>query len=944
MALKAPIFRSMKFSAVEMLRTILLFAGLAGFAFAQGPVSTVQVVAPSFRMIAGERMQLRAVSRDATGTERTTDIALWTVNNTTLATIEGNGTVTSRALGIITVTARIGNVTGTTQLQILPKRVVITPSEARVTVGQQMQFRAQALDVNDQPLPTATFTWTRLTTNGGTTNTSAISTTGMLSTVATGRILVAASINYSTSVPGFERQAQAQADVDIRPPDHYRLKKLLSTETVQTSPLRLRAKIVPLLGNDRGQVVFNANLEGMVNGPLLLDSGNIRLIASGGTPGPLVQTSNLEYSTLAFNNRGQVLALTSVLFSGNIIYRIDGDGATPVFIDSMPLPGTEFLTGPFINRNSLNDSGDWIMRANYRVNGAGATYTALFRNPVRGFPDEVVSTRSTLPDITSPFTLDNDFGLGSNGIVYFTATAGTRRVLYIKQYDEPRKLLATGDPLLGSTVAAFLGNGFIMSNEGDLAVAVRLANNQIHLLKYTGADPAAAPKNFLLRGFSNVYAVNQNAGTLFHGDGGRGTGIWSWKDEEMTPVFFQNSNQSLLRGKTVPQLDYAAVSGTGTVTILARTQDAAMELFTVRPGEQAATLLAAGDVVNVRAPLSIRNLLLGDKTGPAHVLLGGAGSSIYEISESGLKPRYLIGERFAGVSLYTGSSTGDTRKDPKGDIYVTPTGGTGIVRVRPDGTSEIVVRPPTPAETGITANAAANIFINGRGDMLWQASSNRGDTRMFLMQDGRTVSLLTNSAVAGQETFVDDKPVTGWGDQAIDENGRIMMTLRFRDNSAALYLWQDGVWKKVIQTLESRHAGITVNTYSTVKAGGDAFYAIFNLLGIGNTLVRYRNDAWETVIGVTETLVTGHAATSVGTYDVNRNGDVFAQCNTNTQVLVVKRRDGKTYYIHMLYELTPDGELLTRTSDYDIRDDGTVYFLGMTIFDEYAVYTAKPVN
>ena len=27
-----------------------------------------------------------------------------------------------------------------------------------------------------------------------------------------------------------------------------------------------------------------------------------------------------------------------------------------------------------------------------------------------------------------------------------------------------------------------------------------------------------------------------------------------------------------------------------------------------------------------------------------------------------------------------------------------------------------------------------------------------------------------------------------------------------------------------------------------------------------------------------------------------------------------------------------------------IRDDGTVYFLGMSVLDEYAVYMAKPVN
>ena len=114
--------------------------------------------------------------------------------------------------------------------------------------------------------------------------------------------------------------------------------------------------------------------------------------------------------------------------------------------------------------------------------------------------------------------------------------------------------------------------------------------------------------------------------------------------------------------------------------------------------------------------------------------------------------------------------------------------------------------------------------------------------------------------------------------------------------------------------------------------------------GIGNTLARHRNGNWEVAIAVSDLLVIGHSANSIGTYEVNRNGDIFAQCNTNTQVLVVKKRDGRMHYIHMLNELTPDGDLLLRTSDYDIRDDGTIYFLGMSVLDEYAVYMAKPVN
>jgi hypothetical protein len=67
-----------------------------------------------------------------------------------------------------------------------------------------------------------------------------------------------------------------------------------------------------------------------------------------------------------------------------------------------------------------------------------------------------------------------------------------------------------------------------------------------------------------------------------------------------------------------------------------------------------------------------------------------------------------------------------------------------------------------------------------------------------------------------------------------------------------------------------------------------------------------------------------------------------AQCSTNYQVLVVKRA-GKTHYLHMLNELTAEGDLLVRTSDFDIRDDGTVYFLAMTVLDEFVLYEARPV-
>ncbi|MBL8179562.1 MAG: hypothetical protein JNK48_33090 [Bryobacterales bacterium] len=915
----------------------------AGAAFAQGPAATVQILTPSLRLLAGERVELKAVVRDANGVERPNDIALWSVNNTNLATVESNGALTARTLGLVTVTARVGGVASTTLVQILPKRVSISPSNATLTVGERLQFQAVAYDKNDQPLSGVAFTWSTSSGNGFTTNTSSVTSAGMLSTVATGNVLVRATINYNTSVPGFERQAQAIATLAIRPPATYRLRKLFGNAEMQRGPMRLRAKIVPLLGNDQGQVLFNAVLNGTANGPLLMDGRSTRLIAWGGMPGPAGQTSVYEFPTLALNNRGTVLAMTNVLFSGNVLYRINGEDADPVFLDPMPLPGTESLSSPAITRNSLNDNGDFAMAVNYRIANAGTTYRAIFRVPQRGFPDEIVSTRETLPGLPSPFTIDGDFGIAGNGAVFFSATSGTARALYVREYDQPRKVLAVGDALLGSTVARFPGNPFYLGNDGDLIAVVVLANNQTHMLRYSLKNLSAPVSTLALRSYSNVYRIHPEVGVLFLGDGGKGYGVTIWKENDTTAVFLQNSNASRLRGKTVPQIDYATMDGSGETTILARTQDSPMEIFSIRAGQEAVPLMQAGDPVDVSAPINLINTLPGARSGPHHVLLGGRGSSVFESSEDGLKPTYVIGERYNMTALYTGSDTSNTQKVPGGDLFVTPTSGVGMYRLK-SNEGDFLYRAGLTLATGTTANAAQLVRGNSGGDLLWQASTNRGDTRLILTRNGEHKTILTNNVFAGDPTLVEDNAVVSWGDLAIDETGRVMATLRFRDASFGLFLYANGQWQRVLTSGESKIANNTITAYSQVKAGGDAIYAVVSMQGIGNTLARHRNGNWEVAIAVSDLLVTGHSANSIGVYEVNRNGDIFVQCNTNTQVLVVKKRDGKTHYVHMLNELTPDGDLLLRTSDYDIRDDGTVYFLGMSVLDEYAVYMAKPVN
>ncbi len=925
------------------MRTLLLVAAAVS-AYAQGPASTVQIVSPNIRAMVGQTMQLQAVVRDAVGVERPGDSVQWTIDNAALATVTPtNGLISARGLGFIRVTAAAGAARGSLLIQILPKRIAIEPTHTTLTVNDRHQFRAVVYDVNDQPIANVALRWFTASGNGFTTNAASIDNTGMLRTVAVGNIQVRASFDYNANgaSPGFERQAQAMATATIEPPKTYTLRRLAGTSELRRN-LTMRARIVPILGNDRGQLVFNTSLDGLGNGTVMIDGPDVVLLGAAGMPGPMPQTSIVDFNEIALNNRGVVLARMSAAFSNNFLYKMSReDGADVVFIDNTPLPGTEFLSGFFTNRNSLNDSGDYIMRANYRIANSGPTYSALFRVRQRGFPDEVVNNREPLGEMAAGFTIDNDFGLSESGLSYFTATSGTRRFLWARSFGAARKLLATGDALLNSTVRSFFGNGFFLGMNGDLAAGVTLSNNEIHLLRYAGTNVAAPPRSVRIRSLAAIYAVSPDYGVLFLGDGNRGYGVYLWKDGEPTPVFLQNHADYLVRGKRIPQIDYAALRGSGDVTMLARSEDHAMELLTLKTGEPALSFLQAGFTIDGPAPMSIAGILQGARSGPPHLFTGGFASSIWEVTPAGMKPAVLIGERYAGVQIFTGANNTNARKAPNGDIYTSQTGGGGILRVRGDQ-KEFVLRPPIALETGVTANAPFSVAVNTRGDLLWTATTNRGDQRLVLTREGKHTSVVGNGAANQPTTEVDGRIILTWANQVLDDAGRVMATLRFTDNSTGLYFWDGANWKHILTPAVTQHAGRDVVTYSTLRASADTFYVVANLSGLGNTLLKYR-DRLETAIATDDPIVTGHLANSIGTFDVNRSNDVFVQCNTNTQVLVVKRGN-RTHYIHALNEPTAEGDLIVRTTEYDIRDDGTVYFLGLTANDEYVLYQATPVN
>src|SRR5207244_3728947 len=80
-------------------------SGTASITVAGAPVASVTVTPPSASVPAGQTVQLTATLKDANGNVLTGRTVTWASNNTTVATVNSNGLVTTKVAGSATITA-----------------------------------------------------------------------------------------------------------------------------------------------------------------------------------------------------------------------------------------------------------------------------------------------------------------------------------------------------------------------------------------------------------------------------------------------------------------------------------------------------------------------------------------------------------------------------------------------------------------------------------------------------------------------------------------------------------------------------------------------------------------------------------------------------------------------------------------------------------------------
>ncbi|MBM3763185.1 MAG: hypothetical protein FJW36_23445 [Acidobacteria bacterium] len=922
-------------------------------ASAQVP-ATMQILSETSQVLVGRTLQMTAVVKDTFGNRIENPSISWNTNNITNASVSGTGLVTANRLAVVRISARVGNITAETAIQTIPSRVAIEPGSGEVAVGNTQQFSATAFDADGQPIPGVAWSWSVTNLRQGGSQTSRISTTGLMSAVAEGANLVFATFNYGDVQTGLQRQWVVFARIDTSVPRTYSVKRLYHNMKQQRSKFELRARQSMLWATDNGDLFFNANLDGMAGGLMNYRDGQFRMVSAAGQPRFASGSFANGFFVHSITRTGRILSQEDTNINGRQLSLGNRDGLVPFFSNNTVLvPGTEATFGVTTTRHSLTADGQILIRASFRFENEPVTYAGIFRGFNNRIQELLISSKDNPAELpgTGTINIDGDYGIANDGTAYYSVTRGAVRVFYRHKASEGRvKLIATNDALLESTVRSFNGGRgnhptfWVEETNSTVILAVTLNNNASHFVAF---DQEGKVTNLQYSGQTGILWHHPQHGTLLHANpfNNLGNGVYLWKPGSDLRSVFLYSRPSVA-GTNFEDIESGAITAKGDIYLMARTSKANMAV--AKMGDNPEYLIYSGQTVDVEAPLNLVNFIFGGRVGPPHLLVGGTTGGVAEFDGRDFIPRISIGDRIHGGMYFGGFSggTGNLRKSPTGDIYAIVSGT--VSRVTGNGSPEIVVRFPL-RDGSLTYNTPGQIEINSSGTILMQGSTSAGDNRMFLWSNGTVTNILNLSGTANTATTIDGRIVSGFDSFALADDGKVMASLRFRNvNAPVLYLYANQTWTRLVEpnlTVVGQHriTGIA-NLHRT---GAGRLFATLSIQAGGNILAEWKGQDWEILVNNSTIMPNGQVTTSVANTESNRNGDLlFQQSNAGNNFLHVRRASEpeRIRQVINLFRPTAEGDYLVRINAIDFRDDGTIYFLAMTADDETVLYEAKPLN
>ncbi len=923
-------------SSAKPMRAAVLTVAAASLGWAQ--VARVDVYTPASMVIVGEEVRLAVAARTAQEQIIQDSPLTFVSSQPTILSVDSRGIVRALRPGQANITVRSGNQQNIVEILAAPKRIAVDPPARDIFVGERIQFTGIAYDANDNAIPNVVFSWTVTGANGNQINAATIaSSTGLLTSNGVSEVTVRANLNFASRADRFPPQLIGVARVTIRPRSDYRVARLLSTEDVRNS-FTMRRVLANIAGNDKGQFVFRASLDGIASCVVLYDHGQFRCVASAGEPRPLGGNIVTPFGQPAINNRGEIL----VGASGIGLLLIDKDRRQSYPIQDSAYFGDYVMAGGFnVSKKSLNDYGDVLFAFNFRRTSDNITLRGLARLS-EGEPEFVWSSDQPLPGLTGAVNLE-DWGIDRNGVAYFQAATSNGRGIYrAERFQAPRRLIGQGDANDGSTITQL--SGLQVAEDGSIAFLINRQNGVTSIGRILRGSSAALESLRSTGNPTNPIAIASNGAILFRGDTGQGYGLYRWEGAQSTLVLLRRNTPA---GEAVTAFNGGAISAGGGV--IAQAAAAAREFVLFAAGDGAPTILQTNGDIQVSGRVHVpvgAALIPGENAGNARLRLGDVRSA-YEVDAGKLIPRLVDLDMLPDSNRFFGD--GASFEEPNGDLMFVV--NNTIFRQRVSGI-EMILRNQVATDDNQRLSFSTGIrpAINPLGAMALVAATATGERRIYLRTSGGQLQLMgivNTTRVAGGDV------ITAVRSLVMDNLGRVMAQLDVRNTPSSLYIWSGRDWVAVAVPLQTMVDGQPIrDLVRGPLAGGNRFYMIVNRGETGQTTVptvlEYGPDRWTPILTSGDALPQGGSISSFGVFDVNDRNELAVSINGNTggsTGLLLRTADGNLRLVQQLIRATSvEGEYVTGFSEIDLRADGRIFFGSMTIKDAYTIFIAEPAR
>ena len=893
---------------------LLLIAGSAAKLSADTSLQYIEITAARDWVLSGGTLQLEARALNAYGARISNAGLQWRSGNPSVAEVDAAGRVRGLMPGRTEIEASGSAASSRFTVSVHPARIEIAPRGPELFVGERLSLTASAFDAEGRALPGAGFSWF-----SGLAGVASVSRQGVVQGLEEGSATVTAYLN----VPALGFAFSAQTRVRVRRRPDFFADRLITNE-FETSPVVLNTiGEISHGGNDR--IAFQATLSNGSQALMLYDNGITRTLAVSGqyldALGGIV--GGFDFQRVSVNAQGDVLARLQFLsdpWDALLLYPNGDPDSGPRIV---PLPNQYCCADT--DFRGLGEDGEMAFGAF----GTGAN--VLFRGKDGSF--QLLATQNDdLPGFGSADWVGGA-AIYRPGEVVFQANRSNRQGYFHWDGQQIRKIYATGDSVLdrnvrgGQTpIQTAAGEFYAYMHGDDFQQIARLSGGGWSKVIRSGERLGG----FEIHGVNQLFDVRGDA-VLLDANTDQGSGAFRLEGGRLTAVARNGDSPANGEWRWIRQAFFRPQGG----AIIAGNQGAALWRIARVSDSGETTLAQSGHSLSEPGSTSLnwQNLVAGGTTGN-RVFVASSGALV-RVGKDSLESLLAPGGALPGgrVLIWLNGHASNHRGDLA--LIADTDRGHGLYLWR-DG-SPIVVAVPGAAvkapDGGELHGFGRPLAVNDRGQIAAWSGFDQGVGLLLYSKDALVAEslMLSGAAAPGGGAYQ-------YADQvALDGNGRAVFQNSPSGGPSALFLWENGQVRKILQIGDEGPSGQIVSQFpGELQASADEFYAMlgYGEFGEKREIAAFDGDRWRSVVSTAE-------QTSLGSFIRYFSGDQFAVSAagevaylaglSGTEAVIVRNREGRDVVVASTADRSPQGDWFSGFRDVRLTARGEVIFTAVSL-------------